>query len=227
MTTTHEHYEMPDVLKDGDSTLSRSATARNRPRRRFWILLIAILVVPLALVLVFRESTEPLTRESIENARRLWRSAGLQDYELQLEVRTAGGTLSRYDVSVRDGEVVQLRLNGLPAESRRPADFSVPGLFETLERESDLAGEANGPFSATGAQAIMRVRFDENTGHLKRYLRSVTGSRETMEIRTVSFKPVTQKQSRRPGGVLPPARRPLLDIGETFPSNLLTNCPFD
>lgn len=192
---------MPDVLKDGDSGLSRSVAARIRPRRRhrFWIPAIAILAVPLALVLVFRESTEPLTRENIENARRLWRSAGLQDYDLQLEVRTAGGTLARYDVSVRDGEVVRLWVNGLPAESRRPGDFSVPGLFETLEREAELAGEPNGPFSATGAQAIMRVRFDENTGHLERYLRSVTGSRETMEIRTVSFKPVTQKQSSRPG----------------------------
>ena len=44
---------------------------------------------------------------------RLWRSAGLQDYELQLEVRTAGGTLSRYDVTVRDGEVVNARIKEL------------------------------------------------------------------------------------------------------------------
>ncbi len=155
--------------------------------------------MPLTLMLVFRESTEPLTRESIEDARRLWRSSGLQDYDLQLEVHTAGGTVSLYDVSVRDGDVVRLRLDGLPTESRRPGDFSVPGLFETLEREAELAAEPNGPFSATGAQAIMRVRFDEETGHLERYLRSVTGSRETMEIRTVSFDPVTRKQSGLPG----------------------------
>lgn len=192
MPSPRKRFDMPELLSEpapaAPAPLPDSAPARSFRWPR--AIIGAVLLGLVAAVIFLREPTSPLTAEGIEEARRLWRAAHAENYDLNLVVRTGDATPSLYEVRVRNGRVIQLHRNGLPADSNRPNDFSVPGLLDTLEREFKLALDPAGPFSASSGRVLMRVRFNQKLGYPERYLRSAAGSRSNMEIQVRSFRAV-------------------------------------
>lgn len=152
-------------------------------RRR--VLAVGSLLVVGSAVVVFvlaRVPMSPLTLEALEAARTKWRQTGITDYDLTYDM--AGGT---YTVRVRAGRVVTLTRDGELTTSHRPVDFTVDGLFDTLERELDLLDNPNSPFGGDPSTILLRVRFDHERGYVRRYLRAVGGSGRSEKIEVQHF----------------------------------------
>ena len=155
-------------------------------RRR--VLAVGSLLVVGGAVVAFvlaREPMSPLTLEALEAARTKWRQTGITNYELTYDM--AGGT---YNVRVRAGRVMTLTRDGEPTTSHRPTDFTVDGLFNTLERELDLLDDPNSPFGGDRSTILLRVQFDQERGYVSRYLRAVGGSGRSEKIQVQHFAPL-------------------------------------
>ncbi len=155
-------------------------------RRR--VLAVGSLLVVGGAVVAFaqaREPMSPLTLEALEAARTKWRQTGITDYDLTYAM--AGGI---YVVRVRAGRVVTLTRDEEPTTSHRLADFTVDGLFNTLERELDLLDNPNSPFGGDRSTILLRVRFDSERGYVRRYLRAVGGSGRSEKIEVQHFAPL-------------------------------------
>ena len=116
---------------------------------------------------VIREPMEPLTAESLREARIRWREADIHDYEIRYDMHG-----SRYDVRVRDGLVVDLKVGGKQPVSADWGAYSVEGLFDVLDMEVENLTDSYGPFGSQAGSVIARVRFNQEHGHIERYLRS-------------------------------------------------------
>jgi hypothetical protein len=133
-------------------------------------------------VLVFREPMETLTADALAEARSRWMRAGVRSYAMELKFGDG-----QYHVTVVDGAVTELLRDGQTAHSNRPADFSVEGVFDTLERELELKDAPNTPF---GGNAILQVRFDPKRGYVHRYLRAVGGAGRSTIINVERLDPM-------------------------------------
>jgi hypothetical protein len=66
----------------------------------------------------------------------------------------------------------------------------VPGQFETLERELEMAADPQGEMSAPrGARLWLRCAFDSKLGYPRSYHRYATGGAIETAWRTTSFEP--------------------------------------
>lgn len=139
-------------------------------RRNVLLMLLALPVGTLAGVWITREPTIPLTRESLDAARRHWRESEPPSYEL--EYRMAGAS---YRVIVKSGRVDEATVNGKPPTSGDWNAYSVDGLFTTLEQELENVADATGAYADRKDTLLMRVRFNPELGYVERYLRSGGG----------------------------------------------------
>lgn len=151
---------MPALSLDG-SFLQRSA------RVNLILMGVAFLATLAVTWFVIREPMESLTAEALHEARTRWREAGIRDYEIRYDMHG-----SRYDVRVRDGLVVDLKVGGKQPVNADWGAYSVEGLFEVLEMELENLADSYGPFGSQAGSIIARVRFNEEHGHIERYLRS-------------------------------------------------------
>lgn len=148
--------------------LSLDGSSKKRSGRFNLILMgVAFLATLVVTWLVIREPMEPLTAESLREARVRWREANIQDYEIRYDMHG-----SRYDVRVRNGVVVELRVGGKQPANADWGAYSVEGLFDVLDMEVENLTDSYGPFGAQAGTVIARVRFSQEHGHLERYLRS-------------------------------------------------------
>jgi hypothetical protein len=139
-------------------------------RRNLLLMLSGLPVGTLAGVWITREPTVPLTRETLDAARRHWRESGPTSYAL--EFRMAGAD---YRVVVKSGRVDEATVNGKLPTSGDWNAYSVDGLFTTLEQELENATESTGAYGDRKGALLMRVRFDSELGYVERYLRSGGG----------------------------------------------------
>jgi hypothetical protein len=143
----------------------------------------------LAALVARPQPLDDLTPAALEAARRRWSERGPRSYDLDLVVRADRLDDGRFALVVRDGRTVSLRRNGLPTTGAEEG-YSVPALFEMLERELELAGEPQRGFGAPpGYRAYLRVRFDPATGLPARYRRVVGGTSNGVEIEVERFLP--------------------------------------
>lgn len=145
---------------------------------------VAFLLATVAMFLVAREPTEPLTEDALAEARQRWQTSGVSNYQIRYEMHG-----SRYDVTVRGGIVTDATVNDAPLRSADPGAYSVEGLFRTLELELDNLDDPRGPFAGRAATMVMRVRFNEALGYVERYLRSSGGMGRGASIVVISFEP--------------------------------------
>jgi hypothetical protein len=115
-----------------------------------------------------------LTEETLLEARGLWRSTAPGFYRLTVEMSGERIETGIFEVLVRDGEVVSLKRNGQVVLPDRSQDYSIEGLFRLLEMELALAQEPSSLGAAPGYSAHLLVRFDEETGRLDTYRRTVS-----------------------------------------------------
>ena len=151
---------MPALSLDG-SHLKRSA------RVNLILMGIAFLATLVVTWLVIREPMEPLSAEVLRMARTRWREASIRDYQIRYDMHG-----SRYDVRVRDGLVVDLKVGGKQPVNADWGAYSVEGLFDVLEMEVENLTDSHGPFGSQAGSVIARVRFNHEYGHIERYLRS-------------------------------------------------------
>lgn len=142
----------------------------------------AFLSTLVVIVLLVREPMTRLTLEQLASARRVWKEAGVHSYDLRYRMHG-----SAYDVSVRDGIVIDLRVNGQPSTTAQPRAYAVYGLFDTLALELDNLDDPAGPFAGRRDTVLMRVRFHERLGYPERYLRSGGGQARGVVIEDVEI----------------------------------------
>jgi len=166
-----------------------------RPKARRFILLgsLAILWSTLGC-----RSGQDVTPEAIEQAKRLWKEAGIRDYELELDW-TTGPDNSHYIVSVKDGEVRQIE--SALTDGRRielhpglPRYYSVDGLFLTIADELALL-KTDRPFGQPpGTKVVMRFKADPKLGYPLWYRRDVLGTSQSISIDVIKLVPTTSSK---------------------------------
>jgi hypothetical protein len=169
---------------EGPSTDDGSASAVGRPRRfRASMLAAGCAVGSLVTLLTFagvalflrtRGTVPPLTADDLEAAERLWDEFGPADYDLDVEL--GGRQSGRFHVEVRSGRTTKVTRNGVPPQRRTWDTWTVPGMFDTLYQELELAAQPDGAFGQPGARAVQRANFDDQLGFPRRYERFVLGT---------------------------------------------------
>jgi hypothetical protein len=153
------------------------------------ILVGLVIAAAILLELFVAHRLPPLTEETLDAAQKKWAAAKPASYNLDLEIR--GGEPGSAHVEVRDGEVVACQRNGVTPDERRVWDvWTVPGQFETLQRELQLAADPVHQMDATpGTKLTLQCEFDPHYGYPQQYHRIVTGSAPEVFWRTTKFEP--------------------------------------
>jgi hypothetical protein len=126
-----------------------------------------------------------LTREQLEDAIRRWKVHGPRDYVMTVYKRIGDTNADTIVARVRGGKVLEVRLNGEPlrnqeTDERFPAGherlqyYTMDHLLREIERFLELDERAK-------RKTYNVALFDEQTGALRRYVRSVPGTREHVE----------------------------------------------
>jgi hypothetical protein len=149
-----------------------------------------VLVVVLVISILRRERVPRLTPEEFEAAAQRWDTNGPASYNLDLELSgTRPGTIH---VEVRDGRAVRMTRDGVePRQERTWYTWTVPGQFDTIAQELEMARDPAGSFDSPKAtQVIIWAEFDPRYGYPLRYDRVVLGADFETHWRTVRFEPL-------------------------------------
>jgi hypothetical protein len=163
-------------------------------RRRIrpaWMFAGAVALGVTSAVFLHREPLVDLTPELLESARARWAQAATSDYDLGVLVHADRLDDGRFDVQVRGGVVTAMRRNGLATTGTADA-YSIPGIFDILERELELSHNPSGGFGApAGYRAYLKVRFHPSLGYPEKYRRIVGGTSNSVEITVEHFQPAS------------------------------------
>jgi hypothetical protein len=161
------------------------------PRRARWLLRFILLAFSgllcgaLIALLAAREPTAPLTADNLHAARQRWKTTGIRNYRLTVQVDAQA-----YVAEVRDGHIAELRMaDGQPATSHDAQSYSVEGWFDVLERDLELRDDPSSPLGAAAGNTLLRVRFNPRYGYVERYVRSIPGGRSQV-VQVQTFEPV-------------------------------------
>jgi hypothetical protein len=95
----------------------------------------------------------------------------------------------KFDVQVRSSKVASIRRNGVALSPNLGQDYSMEGLFHMLEQELGLAERSAMLGAPEGYTVYTNARFDDTTGRLIRYRRTVGGTSNSVEINVLEFQP--------------------------------------
>jgi hypothetical protein len=165
---------------------------RRKSRRRWLFVGVALPIFAVVTILIIRSPLDELTAENLAAARARWQAAGIHSYDATLQIKQPGMETDTYAVSVRDGNITRLLRNGRPAVVFEPENYTITGLFGILEQDLDGKGKT---FGQSAADVMLRVRFDEQTGLIRRYLRVIGGTGKSSELTLLDFTPVAQAAS--------------------------------
>ncbi len=128
-----------------------------------------------------------LTPETLAQAQRKWDGSRPDFYRLEIEMEGDRVELARFEVTVSAGEVVSLRRNGQVIMPGQGQDYSMEGLFRTLQQELGLTEKPAVLGAPPGYSAYPMARFDQETGRLIQYRRTVGGTSNGIEIRVLKY----------------------------------------
>lgn len=181
--------------RDADSIVTEDSRAASRTRHPMRMLLLLLLptvfcIVGVALLLqtLVGQKIPVLTEVELEKAQGLWASTGPASYEMDLEILQ--GRPGTVHIEVQNDEI-----SAMTRDSRTPAQhtwryWSVPGLFETLERELQMAEDpVHEVGAAAGTRWQLRCEFDRAYGYPRRFHRYVSGGGPEVYWRVTSFVP--------------------------------------
>jgi hypothetical protein len=172
---------------DQRSAGNTRANTRHLAASKWLLLVLGSFVVAAAAVLLVvflfgrKERIPELTRESLQTAQRRWERAGPRNYDL--DVVLSGSQSGQIHIEVRDAHVTGMTRNGVTPKQQRTWEYwTVPGQFDTIEQEMDMAGDpAHGFPAPAGSRVVQKAEFDPKDGHPLRYHRIVLGTQ--LEIR--------------------------------------------
>jgi hypothetical protein len=180
-------------MTDSDRDMPSSNTAP-APGFRLPPLAIAVAVLlglalggAIAVELFVVERLPELTVEKLEAAETLWKAKGPKSYDLDLVIE--GAQPGVVHVEVRDGETTAMQRDGLAPSQRRVWDvWAVPGMFETIERELQLAEDPQHEMDASANASVdLRAEFEPQFGYPVRFHRIVFGGGPEVYWRVTNF----------------------------------------
>jgi hypothetical protein len=150
-------------------------------------LVLALVCIALALNYFVAERLPELTEEKLRTAMALWQKAGPVSYDMDIELR--GARPGMVHVEVRDKEVELETRDGRTPGRWTWDTWSVPGLFDTLSLDSDIAQDPQRQIQANAGTAWrLRCEFDPKLGYPVVYHRLVSGGPEVY-WRVTAFQP--------------------------------------
>lgn len=143
----------------------------------------------LAIELFVVERLPELSEAKLAAAEKLWEQKGPKSYDLDLTIE--GAQPGVVHVEVRNGVTTAMQRDGLAPQQRRVWDvWAVPGMFETIERELDLAADPQHEMDASaGATVDLRAEFDSTYGYPARFHRIMFGGGPEVYWKVTSFEP--------------------------------------
>lgn len=139
--------------------------------------IIAITSIALALQYFVADRLPELSEASLDQATKLWDKQGPTSYDMDIELR--GARPGQVHVEVRDREVVAETRDGREPGRWTWKTWSVPGLFDTLSQDLQIAADPEQQIQAAkGTKWRLRCDFDAEFGYPSRYHRMVTGGPE-------------------------------------------------
>jgi hypothetical protein len=151
-------------------------------------LILALVSLAVLLQVFVAERRPELTEARLEAAQMLWEQNGPRSYDMDLEIR--GAQPGSVHLEVRDGSVTAMTRDGRSPQQRTWDVWSVPGQFETLERELVLAEDPQHEMDvAAGTRLQLRCEFDPEYGFPRRYHRYATGGAPEVFWQVTRFEP--------------------------------------
>ena len=150
----------------------------------------AVVGVPVVvmLLLALRGDVVPLfADETFEAAQQRWNDHRPGSYEMTVEIR--GNRPGEVRVEVRSGQPISVVRDGQKlTEPRLMRPWTVPGLFEMVDREAELAEDPQGKFGAgAGGRVTLRVAYDAQLGYPTHVQRFVEDARQDLELEVIQF----------------------------------------
>ena len=147
--------------------------------RRRAVLLGATIVICVGVVIVgcwsLPEMQPELTEDSLAPAEARWKADGPASYDMEIEI--GGDRAGVVRIEVRDGDVTSMQRDGKTPPERTWDVWSVPGQFDTLYRELELAADPVGQIQASkDTRWSLYAEFDRQFGYPIRYRRIVMGT---------------------------------------------------
>ena len=130
-----------------------------------------------------------MTEAVLVDAEQRWRKEEPGLYRLVVEMSGERVETGLFEALVRDGAVVSLKRNGQVVLPDRGQDYSMEGLFGMLRQELALSERPALMGAPPGFAAHLLVRFNDETGRLERYRRTVGGANNNIEITVVEYTP--------------------------------------
>jgi hypothetical protein len=190
----------PDTSADGQAAPHESDHADriepnrdNRVSTRPLVLGIVAVVLAFAIVAVLlqafaAERAPELTEAQLAAAEELWEQKGPASYDMDLEIR--GARPGAVHIEVHDGQPTAMTRDGRSPPQRTWDVWSVPGQFDTLQRELELAEDPQHEMNVkAGARLQLRCEFDAEFGYPRRYHRYATGGAPEVFWRVTKFEP--------------------------------------
>lgn len=123
-----------------------------------------LVALPLAVIGIFltlRDSTPGLDVKACTEARATWSQRGIADYTVTVlkEADTLGS--ERFVTEVKDGRATAVTLDGAPLSATDT--YSVTGLFDTIERELEMAASAVKE-PGQPKDTLLKARFHDKLG---------------------------------------------------------------
>jgi hypothetical protein len=189
------NQEQASKAASDSSTAAGGRTTRPDNRLSARALVISVLVAALILLTVVValqvfvvDKTPVLTSERLDAAREVWEKAMPASYDINVQIRGAQPASARLEV--RDGSVTSAKINGEVPKQRVWDVWSVPGMFDTLDRELVLAEDPQHEMGvAAGTRLQLRCEFDSKFGYPRRYHRFATGTAPEVDWRVTEFQP--------------------------------------
>jgi hypothetical protein len=155
-------------------------------------LLLGLLAIALVLAVVyfaFAQQIPELTPERLADAQAKWTQAGPASYTMDIEI--GGARPGPVHIEVENGEPIAMTRDGkTPAQERVWSVWTVPGMFETIERELELAENPVEEMNAAeGTKLWLRCQFNAQFGYPEIFHRAVRGGGPEVYWKVKKFEP--------------------------------------
>jgi hypothetical protein len=155
-------------------------TTEKKPSRA-WIWYFAFVFVAsvgVAGTMIAFNLSRQLTPEQLEAQWRKWKDNGPADYRLTYTKRLNDSPQAdRFLVTVRGGKVRDVQMNGAELAPEQWPYHSMDRLFRDIERFQELDAKDK-------RKVYMMAIFDDQTGAIRKFVRSVTSTRQSIDIET-------------------------------------------
>jgi hypothetical protein len=152
------------------------ATAPSNRRWIWFFAVLALLAVAAVTIPIVYNMRRQLTREKLEAAIQLWAEKGPASYDLRYVVERPNTEPERYRAVVRDKKVLRAYRNDREMEPRLWSHQDMRGRYWDIQQFLEEDAKPGKP------RAYAVAQFGKEDGRLIHYVRSVTGTRERLEI---------------------------------------------